>query len=385
MQPLSRPTRRTTEVIAELLPLPGRRVLEAGCGEGVLVGWMRRRGAEAIGLEQTAGQLARARERLGTAGLLVGRGQALPLASTSLDGVLYHNAFHHLPADSMIEAVAEAARVLRPGGRLLVLEPLAEGEYFELLRPLEDETAIRALARAALARAGDLGLAPAAEVLYDQPVQRRSVEELVAALLSADPSRAARLPAARPAIEAAFARLGEPAEEGKSFRQPMLALAFERPLRALAIDLARSPAEKEAAFGLRRAVFCAEQGVSAEEEFDGRDGGSVHLLATEEGEAIGTLRWRPLDPAGTVKLERVAVRADRRRRGIARALLDHALARIDGRGLGPVVLHAQLSAEGVYLRHGFHPEGEPFTEAGIAHRRMVRPLHPLAAQIRIQR
>ncbi|MCL6608094.1 MAG: GNAT family N-acetyltransferase [Geminicoccaceae bacterium] len=379
---MTHPTRRTTDVIAGFLPLGGRRVLEVGCGEAVLLGWMRRRGADAIGLEREPKLLARARERLGPGGLVAGRGEALPLAAGTLDGLLYHNAFHHLPATAMVEALSEAGRVLRPGGRLLVLEPLAEGEYFALVRPLEDETAIRALARHVLARAGDLGLEPETELVYDQLVVRRSVEELLEALVAADPTRAARLSAARPAIEAAFGRLGEPGENGKSFRQPMLALGFARPVRPLELAVVRSAAERDAVFALRRAVFCVEQGVAVEEEFDGRDPEAEHLLARSDGAIVGTLRWRRLDPQGRVKLERVAVCADCRGKGIARGLLRFALARIDGLGLGPVVLHAQLAARAVYRGPGFLPEGEPFVEAGIPHQRMVRPLDPLAATIR---
>jgi len=376
------PVRRTTEVVAAFLPVSGRRILEVGCGEGALLGWARRRGAEAFGIEVEPGRLERARRSLGGDGLLVGVGEALPFADSCFDAVLYHNSFHHVPVDAQTEALVEAARVLRAGGRLLVLEPLAEGEYFELLRPLEDETAIRALARQVLARAGDLGLEPETELVYDQLVVRRSVDELLEALVAADPTRAARLSAARPAIEAAFARLGEAGENGKSFRQPMLALGFVRPTRPLELAVVRSAAERDAVFALRRTVFCVEQGVAVEEEFDGRDPEAEHLLARLDGAIVGTLRWRRLDPQGRVKLERVAVRADCRGKGIARGLLRFALARIDGLGLGPVVLHAQLAARAVYRASGFLPEGEPFVEAGIPHQRMVRPLDPLAATIR---
>lgn len=381
-RPLSYPVRRTTEVIAELLPLSGRRVLEAGCGEGILVGWMRRQGACAIGLESAFSALARARTRLGAADLVAGRGEALPFADSCLDGILWHNAFHHLPADAMVEALAEAQRCLRPDGRLLVLEPLAEDEYFALVRPLEDETAIRALAQQVLARASDLGFAPLSCTTYVQLVLRRSLEELLAALLAADPSRAARLARVEDEIAQAFARLGTASAEGRAFRQPMRACAFVRPREGPQIAVVRAPADRDAVLALRRAVFVEEQGVPHEEELDGRDAEAEHLLARLDGEVVGTLRWRRLDPLGTVKLERLAVRADRRGQGIARALLRFALARIDGCGLGPVILHAQAHALALYRSHGFEVEGDTFLEAGIPHRRMVRPRDPLAQAVR---
>ncbi len=365
--------RRTTEVIGELLPLPGRSVLEVGCGEGALLGWLRRRGATAFGLEVEAARLQRARAALGPAGLAAGVGEALPFPDAVLDAVLYHNSFHHVPRHRQTEALVEAARVLRPTGRLLVLEPLAEDEYFELMRPLEDETGIRAAALAAFGRAEALGLAPVARARYVQLVQRRSLEELLAALVAADPARKARLAEARPAIEAAWGRLGSDTPEGRLFRQPMLAFCLERRAEGPVIAIARTAEERHAALDLRLAVFVHEQSVPLEEEVDGFEDVCEHVIARLDGAIVGCLRWRRLGPQGPVKIERVAVRADRRGRGIARAMLAWCLARIDGMGLGPTVVNAQLPVTGLYAGLGFLVEGEIFDEAGIPHRRMVRP------------
>lgn len=370
--PLAPPVRRTTEVIAELLPVAGRRILEVGCGEGALIGWLRRRGAEALGIEVEAERLARARAALGPAGLAVGSGEALPLANASLDGVLYHNSLHHLPVLQQTEALVEARRVLRPGGRVLVLEPLAEDEYFELVRPLEDETAVRAAAASALARAEALAFRPVVRTRYVQLVQRRSLEELLAALLGADPARAAGLGRAREPIARAFARLGTATPEGRSFRQPMQVVCLERPEGGVDPEVARSPAERAEVLALRMAVFVHEQGVPAELEVDVFEDEAEHAVARLDGRIVGCLRWRRIGSDGTAKIERVAVRPEARRRGVARTLLRWIVARLDGLGLGPLVLDAQLRAQGLYAELGFRPEGAPFVEAGILHQRMVR-------------
>lgn len=364
--------RRTTEVIAELLPASGRRILEAGCGEGALLGWLRRRGAEALGLEVEHARLERARAELGPTGLVAGTGEALPLAPASLDGVLYHNSLHHVPVPRQTEALVEARRVLRPGGRLLVLEPLAEGEYFELVRPLEDETAVRAAAAAALARAEALAFHPVARTGYVQLVQRRSFEELLSALVGADPARAEGLARARAPIADAFARLGTATGEGRVFRQPMLVACFARPEGGIDPAVAWTPAERAEILALRRAVFVDEQGVPPALEVDEFEAEAEHALARLDGRVVGCLRWRRLGPAGTVKIERVAVRREARGRGVARTLLRWLLARLDGMGLGPLVLDAQVPALGLYASLGFRPEGAPFQQAGIPHQRMVR-------------
>jgi SAM-dependent methyltransferase len=107
----------------ELLPegfSPGC-ALDAGCGTGNATRCLLEAfpGARVLGLDLSAGMLARARSKLEGVGLVRGDAARLPFATGGFDMVLSTYVLHHLgrPADFY----AEAARVLRPGGRLVLL------------------------------------------------------------------------------------------------------------------------------------------------------------------------------------------------------------------------------------------------------------------------
>jgi SAM-dependent methyltransferase len=90
-----------------------RDVLEVGCGAGQCTAWLRAQGARAIGLDQSASMLRRARDR---SGLVLGDARALPFPDATFD--LACSAFGAVPFVADPERImAEVARVLRPGGR----------------------------------------------------------------------------------------------------------------------------------------------------------------------------------------------------------------------------------------------------------------------------
>jgi len=135
---------------------------------------------------------------------------------------------------------------------------------------------------------------------------------------------------------------------------------------------ARDQAEVDAALALRYDVFCIEQGVSLEEERDGRDDEALHLVAVDGGVVVATCRL--LSEGPEVKLGRMAVAPSHRGRRLAAALLVEADTRARELGARRIVLAAQLSAQAVYERAGYAPYGDVFPDAGIEHVMMGKPL-----------
>ena len=97
----------------------GTRLLDVGCGSGGALALARELGAEPAGLDAAANLVAIARQRLPGAPIEVGEMEELPFADESFDVVTGINSFQF--AGDMVHALAEARRVLRPGGTLLML------------------------------------------------------------------------------------------------------------------------------------------------------------------------------------------------------------------------------------------------------------------------
>lgn len=111
----------------------GQRVLDLGCGTGATTLAAKRAcpGIEIVGLDPDAKALARARAKAQREGLSLefqqGFGDSLPFPDAHFDRVLSSFMFHHLESEQKPAVLRELARVLRPGGRLHLLDFGAEG------------------------------------------------------------------------------------------------------------------------------------------------------------------------------------------------------------------------------------------------------------------
>jgi SAM-dependent methyltransferase len=112
---------------------PGDRVLDMGCGAGRHAFEMFRRGADVVAFDQDGDELAGVLELFGAmrdegqvpagaeADIKQGDALSLPFADGEFDRIVAAEVLEHIPEDTT--AIAEVARVLRPGGTLAVTVP----------------------------------------------------------------------------------------------------------------------------------------------------------------------------------------------------------------------------------------------------------------------
>ena len=96
-------------------------MLDAACGTGRHSAYLADAGREVIGVDASEAMLARARAKLPGVDFRSGDLTALPLDDGAMAGAVCALALSHLP--DLRPAIAELARVLRPGGRLVISNP----------------------------------------------------------------------------------------------------------------------------------------------------------------------------------------------------------------------------------------------------------------------
>lgn len=214
--------RRNSDVLVELVPLKDRRVIDVGSGDGALTRLMAKHGAHVLGLETSERQLAKALAgpQVADEAFAEGEAQDLPAHDGTVDVVVFFNSLHHVPVEDMDRALAEAARVLKPDGLLYVSEPVAEGPFFELCQPVDDETFVRAKALEAIRGAGRFGLVEERELTYIHTVVMADYQAFADRIVSANAEREATVAAMEARLREAFARIGTPTANGFSFDQP---------------------------------------------------------------------------------------------------------------------------------------------------------------------
>jgi SAM-dependent methyltransferase len=178
------PRATKTEMASRLLELNGKRVVDIGCGAGDFTIFLARQGARVTGIDPNEARIEQARAAAdaedASADFKVGIAEDLPFADSSIDIVVFSNSLHHVPEQGLAQALREAARVLKPGGKLYVTEPLPAGGHYELRRVWSDETGIRTRAYEELQGAVAFGLVLESETFYGHPARYENFEGFVA-------------------------------------------------------------------------------------------------------------------------------------------------------------------------------------------------------------
>jgi SAM-dependent methyltransferase len=131
------PERRVLAALERIVPLSGKRVADVGTGIGHYPMLLARRTGRTYGVEENADLRDAARQRAAESHqpnirIVAGTPERIPLRDGAVDVVLCGLLE---PADASLPAVEEALRVLRPGGRLVVIGYYGRDDVASLLEP----------------------------------------------------------------------------------------------------------------------------------------------------------------------------------------------------------------------------------------------------------
>ena len=112
---------------------PGRLAADIGAGAGFVTEGLLKRGLRIIAVDRSEAMLAEMKNRFGEGGAVeyrIGEAESLPLEDSSVDYVFANMFLHHV--DSPPAAIREMARILKPGGKLVITD--LDRHDFDFLR-----------------------------------------------------------------------------------------------------------------------------------------------------------------------------------------------------------------------------------------------------------
>lgn len=204
--------------------LNARRLIDLGCGSGETAAHLADAGFDVLGIDPSPEAIEAACRQGGTGRQFeIATAEGLAGDPRRFDGAVFLNALHHVAPDRMEAAVLAALGLLVPQGRLLVIEPLAEGSFFHAMRAMEDETHIRAEAVRAIRSLVGQGRVRLVDLLrWDRVTRFSNMAAFLDRLVAVDAARAALVEANRAEIAESWAKFAKRAEGGFILTQPIV-------------------------------------------------------------------------------------------------------------------------------------------------------------------
>jgi len=122
--------------IEAFLQMDGKTLLEVGCGDGRLTALLANKVEAITAIDPDNNNIEAARKNINGVNFVVGSGEELDFANEAFDIVMFSYSLHH---QDCVKALAEAKRVVRQDGHILIIEPTHDGEFSLLVSLFEKD------------------------------------------------------------------------------------------------------------------------------------------------------------------------------------------------------------------------------------------------------
>ena len=139
------------ENIVKYSELENKKILEIGCGTGRISALLSKETNLLVAIDPDENAIQKAKANIPGVDFKVGSGEKLNFSDNFFDGVIFTLSLHH---QNSRKALREASRVVKTGGKILIIEPVIEGEVERVFAFLHNENKNKRLAQKAIMDSG---------------------------------------------------------------------------------------------------------------------------------------------------------------------------------------------------------------------------------------
>ncbi len=156
--------------ILKEINLKDKSIVDIGCGNGWFLSWSSMYILKGIGIDPSPDQISIAKNKIKKPNIefrLLGA-ENINNLNESFDLIFFFNSFHHIPEEIMHNALLQCSKSMKNNSIICIVEPLAQGSFFQFMKDIDDETKVRSAAYNSIIDCNKVNLKIVKEILFNE-------------------------------------------------------------------------------------------------------------------------------------------------------------------------------------------------------------------------
>ena len=179
------------KILMKELLFENRKVLDVGCGNGWFSIWADRNGCLVDAIDPSVIQIKDARDKDETnkINFMVAGAENIKDLTNCYDLIFFFNSLHHVPMHLMAYSLEEASKVMHKNSILIIIEPIAKGNFYKFMKDIDDEFEVRQKAYESIKNCKYNNLINQDEIFYEEIKSFDNFEQCIKFLKNVDKNR----------------------------------------------------------------------------------------------------------------------------------------------------------------------------------------------------
>lgn len=178
------------KILSEI-DLSDKKIIDVGCGDGWLLEWLCNYVRYGIGIDPSKKQINIAKNKVNNKKISFKNIDAENIfkLNKKFDLLFYFNSFHHIPEKSMFDVLNKSSNCMNKNSFLIIIEPLAKGNFYKFMKDIDDEHFIRLKAYENILNCKKAQLIIKKEILYEEVKSFNNYKQCINFLKNIDKKR----------------------------------------------------------------------------------------------------------------------------------------------------------------------------------------------------